>query len=112
LTPDKLTKDEKAALSAASISFVSVVSLWEIATLMRLDRIAIDERLLNLPAGFDLLPVQPEHCREYAQLQQIHRDPFDRMLIAQAKAERVPLLTRDRNIALYGRMEAPVLLLH
>jgi PIN domain nuclease of toxin-antitoxin system len=99
-------------LSAASVRFVSVVTLWEIATLIRLGRIADDERLLDLPTGFDLLPVQPEHCREYAKLQQIHRDPFDRMLIAQAKTERVPLITRDRNIALYGREESATLLLH
>jgi PIN domain nuclease of toxin-antitoxin system len=92
--------------------FVSVVTSWEIATLMRLGRIANDDKLLDLPAGFDLLPVQPEHCREYAKLQQIHRDPFDRMLIAQAKTERIPLITRDRSIALYGRMEASALLLH
>jgi PIN domain nuclease of toxin-antitoxin system len=99
-------------LSAASVRFVSVVTLWEIATLIRLGRIADDERLLDLPTGFELLPVQPEHCREYAKLQPIHRDPFDRMLIAQAKTERVPLITRDRNIALYGREEAATLLLH
>jgi PIN domain nuclease of toxin-antitoxin system len=104
--------EEKAALSDASIRFVSVVTLWEIATLMRLGRIANDDKLLDLPTAFDLLPVHPEHCREYAKLQQIHRDPFDRMLIAQVKTERVPLVTRDRNIALYGRLEASALLLH
>jgi len=104
--------DEKRVLSTASVRFVSAVTLWEIATLMRLGRIADDDRLLDLPISFDLLPVQPEHCREYAKLQQIHRDPFDRMLIAQAKTERVPLVTRDRNVALYGRMEAAALLLH
>ena len=93
--------EEKAALSDASIRFVSVVTLWEIATLMRLGRVANDDKLLDLPTAFDLLPVHPEHCREYAKLQQIHRDPFDRMLIAQAHSEGFLLLTADERVALY-----------
>jgi PIN domain nuclease of toxin-antitoxin system len=59
LTPEKLTQDEKRVLSAASVRFVSVVTLWEIATLIRLSRIADDDRLLGLPEGFDLRKPPP-----------------------------------------------------
>jgi PIN domain nuclease of toxin-antitoxin system len=90
---------------------VSAVSLWEIAFLMALDRIARDERLLAVPYGFDLLPVLPDHCKALVTLPRRHRDPFDRMLIAQARAERLPLLTRDRAIIAYGTAGADVLTL-
>jgi PIN domain nuclease of toxin-antitoxin system len=89
--------------------YVSAVSLWEIANLMALDRIAQDERLLVVPDGFELLPLLPDHCRSLVALPQRHRDPFDRMLVAQARAERLSLLTRDRAIIAYGAAGADVL---
>jgi len=56
-------------------------------------------RLLDPPEGFDLLPIRPEHCRELIALPGLHRDPFDRMLIAQARCEDLGLLTRDKAIS-------------
>ena len=50
----------------------------------------------------------PDHCRELVALPQWHRDPFDRMLIAQARAERLALLTRDRAFLAYGGAGAGV----
>jgi PIN domain nuclease of toxin-antitoxin system len=87
---------------------MSAVSLWEIAILMALDRVAQDQRLLMVPDGFDLLPVLPDHCKALGALPRRHRDPFDRMLIAQARAERLALLTRDRAIIAYGTADADV----
>jgi PIN domain nuclease of toxin-antitoxin system len=87
---------------------MSAVSLWEIAILMALDRVARDQRLSAVPDGFDLLPVLPDHCRALVALPRRHRDPFDRMLIAQARAERLALLTRDRAIIAYGAAGADV----
>jgi PIN domain nuclease of toxin-antitoxin system len=87
---------------------MSAVSLWEIAILMALDRVARDPRLLAVPDGFDLLPVLPDHCKALVALPLRHRDPFDRMLIAQARAERLALLTRDRAIIGYGAAGAEV----
>jgi PIN domain nuclease of toxin-antitoxin system len=78
------------------------VTLWEIAILTGLGRVARDDRLLDVPDGFDLLPVLAHHCRALIELPHRHRDPFDRMLIAQARAERLTLLTRDRAIIDYG----------
>ena len=68
-----------------------------------------DQRLLAVPDGFDLLPVLPDHCAALVALPRRHRDPFDRMLIAQARAEHLALLTRDKAIIAYGAAGADVL---
>jgi PIN domain nuclease of toxin-antitoxin system len=102
IAPERLSGSERRALETARFRYVSAVTLWEIAVLMGLDRVARDQRLLAIPDGFDLLPIRPEHCATLIALPKLHRDPFDRMLIAQARAEDVPLLTRDKSIIDYG----------
>ena len=108
IAPERLTTGERRALDDAQSCYVSAVSLWEIAILMALDRVAQDQRLLAVPDGFDLLPVLPDHCAALVALPRRHRDPFDRMLIAQARAEHLALLTRDRAIIAYGAARADV----
>ena len=108
IAPERLTIGERRALDDARLCYISAVSLWEIEILMALDRVARDQRLLGIPDGFDLLPVLPDHCRALVALPQRHRDPFDRMLIAQARAEHLALLTRDRAIIEYGAAGADV----
>jgi PIN domain nuclease of toxin-antitoxin system len=87
---------------------MSAISLWEIAILMALDRIARDERPLMVPDGFDLLPVLPDHLQGLGRAAATAPRSFDRMLIAQARAERLALLTRDRAIVAYGAAGADV----
>ena len=111
IAPERLTTGEQRALDDARSCYVSAVSLWEIAILMALGRIAQDQRLLTVPDGFDLLPVLPDHCKALVALPQLHRDPFDRMLIAQARGGGLPLLTRDRAIIAYGTAGADVVTL-
>jgi len=53
-----------------------------------------------------LLPIAPAHCRELLRLPAVHKDPFDRMLIAQARADALLLITRDSQIIAYGRAGA------
>ena len=77
-------------------------SLWEIAILMVLYRLARNQGLLAVPDGFKLLPVLPDHCKALVTFPRRHRDPFDRMLIAQAGAEHLALLTCDRAIIAHG----------
>jgi PIN domain nuclease of toxin-antitoxin system len=101
--PQILTRGERNALDSARICHISVVSLWEIAILLGGGRIPGDEQLLKIPEGFDLLPIRPTHCAALVTLPRHHRDPFDRMLIAQAQAEHVPLLTRDRAMTAYSQ---------
>lgn len=109
IAPERLSADERRALDDARTCYISAVTLWEIAILMALDRISRDERLLAVPDGFDLLPVLPDHCKALLRLPPRHRDPFDRMLIAQARAEHIALLTRDRAIIDYGTAGADVI---
>jgi PIN domain nuclease of toxin-antitoxin system len=54
------------------------------------------------PAGFTLLPITGEHAAAVATLPAVHADPFDRMLVAQAKTEPLVLLTNDSVLAGYG----------
>ncbi len=69
---------------------------------MGLGRIEANMGLLEVPTGYDLLPISREHCKALLELSRHHRDPFDRMLIAQAQSEHIPLLTRDRAMTAYG----------
>ncbi|HEX3864819.1 MAG TPA: type II toxin-antitoxin system VapC family toxin [Stellaceae bacterium] len=101
MTPQVLTAGERSVIDHATTRYLSVVSLMEIAILLGCRRVPRSEDLLDVPAGFDLLPVRPDHCKGLASLPHHHRDPFDRMLIAQAQEEQVSLLTRDRLITLY-----------
>jgi PIN domain nuclease of toxin-antitoxin system len=102
ITPQRLSSAEREALDAAQQRFISVATLWEIAILMTLGRVGSDARLLDLPDGFDLLSIRPEHCKAFTALPRLRRDPFDRMLIAQARSEGLGLLTRDPAIIDYG----------
>jgi PIN domain nuclease of toxin-antitoxin system len=106
--PEKLTAGELSAIESAQLRYVSAVTLWEFGILIGLGRIEPNERLLEVPSGYDLLPILPAHCKAYAGLPRRHRDPFDRMLVAQAQSEHLPLLTRDRAIAAY-REQATIL---
>ncbi|WP_044560601.1 type II toxin-antitoxin system VapC family toxin [Azospirillum sp. B4] len=100
--PARLTERERGLIDRAPRRLVSAVSFWEIALLASLGRIDDDPRLFTLPDGIALLPVSPVHCRELVDLPPLHRDPFDRMLIAQARTEGLSLLTRDAKIIGYG----------
>ena len=100
--PNVLTPTERQVIDQATILYVSAVSLWEMAILTGLGRIGNDPRLFSIPSWFDLLPVTPPHFLELVNLPSHHRDPFDRMLIAQARIDDLTLLTRDEKILRYG----------
>jgi PIN domain nuclease of toxin-antitoxin system len=84
----------------------SAASLWEIAIKCSLGRedFRVDARLLRrglLDNGYTELPITGEHAVEIERLPAVHRDPFDRMLVAQATVEGVTLLTHDRELLAY-----------
>lgn len=85
--------------------FVSAASLWEVSIKAALGKLAVDpaEVLAEIePAGFTLLPITGEHAAAVAKLPAVHADPFDRMLVAQAKTEPLLLVTNDAVLAGYG----------
>lgn len=84
--------------------FVSAVSLWEIWLKVSLGKLRLpadfEPRLAR--ESFENLPLTAAQAREVAMLPWHHRDPFDRMLVAQATTERLILLTADRRLTAYG----------
>lgn len=84
---------------------VSAASAWEIATKYRLGKLSIAEvavqqfQALIHADGFTHLPMTAAHSLLAGALTQSHRDPFDRMLAAQAQLENIPLITRDPAFA-------------
>ncbi len=87
---------------------VSSASAWEIATKHRLGKLPeAEEAVRDLPrllrkARFEVLPILLEHALLAGILAGPHRDPFDRMLIAQARLEEVPVVTTDPIFGRYG----------
>ncbi len=87
--------------------WVSAASVWEIAikhSLGRGDMPVSGEDALHYfsEAGYRLLPITPAHAAAVEALPRIHQDPFDRLLVAQARAEPLRLLTHDATVARYG----------
>ena len=88
----------------------SSINLWEIAVKFAVNRGLADDMPVNADralelirsATYELLPVEPEHAVALGKLPLIHRDPFDRLLVAQALHEGITLLTSDRKLAAYG----------
>ncbi|MFI6071882.1 type II toxin-antitoxin system VapC family toxin [Actinoplanes sp. NPDC051343] len=82
--------------------YVSAATIWEVAIKQSMGKLKPDdlpERVRD--SGFRRLDITAEHGIAAARLPLLHRDPFDRMLIAQAKAEQLTLVTRDPEIAKY-----------
>lgn len=81
---------------------VSAASAWEIATKVRLGKLSQAETLVQdfggfvARARFEELPVTSQHAVRAGLLPGPHRDPFDRMIVAQCEAENLPLISRDR----------------
>ncbi len=94
--------------NSANDVYISAVCAWEIATKHRLGKwpeaapIVSGFDLLSARSGFTPLPVTVAHARLAGSLQGKHRDPFDRMLVAQAMHDALIVVTRDAAITQYG----------
>lgn len=100
----RLDSSVRRVLSTEPHVFVSMASAWEMAVLLNLGRLRLPGTIETAitAAGYSPLPVEFHHVQEYAALPLAdHRDPFDRMLAAQAKAERMTLVTQDRRLRMY-----------
>lgn len=84
--------------------FVSIAGLWELSIKAGLGKLALpdDLEIMISNQGFSVLSITFAHLRRYSGLPSLHRDPFDRMMIAQALAEGIPIATGDRAFAAYG----------
>jgi PIN domain nuclease of toxin-antitoxin system len=102
----KLSKRVQAAVVSPSSDIrVSVVSAWEIVLKFQAGKLSFDvpiERVLSeVFNAWPILTVRPEHITEILELPPVHRDPFDRLLIAQARTEGMILATSDSQIRQY-----------
>jgi PIN domain nuclease of toxin-antitoxin system len=103
-----LRRDARELITAKrAVVWVSVVSSWEIAIKRSLGRgdmpvSAKDAAGYFHESGFRVRAVQSEHVLGVENLAAIHSDPFDRLLVAQALAEPMPLLTSDALVARYS----------
>ena len=106
---DRLSDRAQAAvLDNRNEILFSVAGWWEIAIKVGLGK--LDLQADWAPAirremrhnGIEWLPVRPEHCERIPALPFHHRDPFDRLLIAQAQSEKLTIMTCDPHFAAYG----------
>jgi len=83
--------------------FLSSASFWEMAIKKSLGRLTLPHNLIEaaVAENFKILPIQPEESLGVADLPLLHADPFDRLLIMQAKLHDLILITRDSAIAQY-----------
>jgi PIN domain nuclease of toxin-antitoxin system len=87
---------------------VSAASIWEIATKVRLGKLDVDVEVVEnfglylARERFEAVSVTISHAIRAGLLPGPHKDPFDRMLIAQAQAENVPIVSNDRALDGYG----------
>ena len=87
--------------------FLSIASLWEIAIKLQLKKLELSvslEKVMELAAlnGFIFLPILPEHIIALTKLEFFHRDPFDRIIIAQSITEQQAIITKDKVFDDYG----------
>jgi PIN domain nuclease of toxin-antitoxin system len=105
LADEGLTSQARDAIAdPAALVVVSAVSAWEISIKKALGKLVAPDDLEHQvqAGGFMRLPISIAHGVAAGQLVRHHEDPFDRMLIAQAYAEGLTIVTRDKRFADYG----------
>lgn len=100
-----LTKEIRSLIMNAQEVYVSSVSIWEIAIKVKLGKLdanvdALVEAITT--SGFLELPLLSQHIKSVTQLPDLHCDPFDRVLIAQALSEPLRFLTADKLLLQYS----------
>jgi PIN domain nuclease of toxin-antitoxin system len=103
--PDRLSSAARSVLeSRATPAYASAASVWEISIKRRSGKLTAPDDLIAQAeeAGFDSLPIAASHAWRAGELPLHHRDPFDRMLIAQALADGLTVVTKDPVFASYG----------
>ena len=101
---EKLSSEVRTAIeNKRNVKFVSIASIWEIAVKLSINKIILPKGIKHFISliednGFELLPITIEHLIVISSLEFIHRDPFDRILIAQSINDKLTLVTKDEHI--------------
>lgn len=90
-----------------NIVYASIASLWEIAIKISLNKLTLSRPLIDVikqiaAEDIEILPISPEHILQVSILPFYHRDPFDRIIIAQAQTENLPIVTDDGDFGNYA----------
>jgi PIN domain nuclease of toxin-antitoxin system len=86
---------------------LSIASLWEMSIKASLKRLELKTNFLDLVQryiyanGFELLAIKPEHLDQLVTLPFYHKDPFDRLILAQSLSQNIPIITKDELFAKY-----------
>lgn len=98
-----LSEDLKGRLDDEPEVYVSAASVWEVAIKQAMGKLPGPLDLADeiLRSGFRELPITAEHAADAGRLPPVHRDPFDRMLVAQARCEGMTLVSHDPAVARY-----------
>lgn len=101
--PELNTATKEAIADETNEVFVSAAVAWEIVIKRALGRLTFPGRVGRIidEEGFSHLEITTAHADEVAALPELHRNPFDRILVAQARVESLTLVTRDRSIRSY-----------
>lgn len=101
--PRRLKEAARTAIASADVVFVSAASAWEAAIKVSLGRLELPASFAEgvIDSGFERLPVSFAHAEAVGGLPHHHRDPFDRLLIAQAQVEGLTFVTHDRQVEGY-----------
>ena len=106
-TPERLGSSAD-LLADADVRLVSAVSIWEVSIKQRLGKLSVRSdvrtwtRRVTTELVLEHLPVTADHAAAVEHLPDVHRDPFDRLLVAQAVTEGAVLLTADERLTAYG----------
>lgn len=103
----KLSKAGRDRIISASEVYVSSASIWEATIKASIGKLEVDVNQLMAEienSGFEELPISSKHAATVAQLPDIHRDPFDRILVAQALSEPLRFLTADSILGGYSEL--------
>lgn len=102
---ERLSKKAAAAIGAPNARIlISAAVVWEVSIKRQLGKLDAPTDLLEQleRAGVDLLPITARHADRVGTLPMHHRDPFDRLLVAQADVDGLTLITADRELSAYG----------
>lgn len=103
----KLSSTAKYTIATATAVYISSASIWEAGIKISAGKLEanIDDLIDGIQAnGFIELPITSKHSKQATQLPDIHRDPFDRMLVAQTLCEPLRLLTADEQVVKYSEL--------
>jgi PIN domain nuclease of toxin-antitoxin system len=107
---DQLSDKARNIINYESNICVSVISFWEIALKKNLGKLSFSSSIIEIEnlcikKNIRILPIKSSHLDELSNLPLIHNDPFDRLIIAQAKIENLILITKDKIIPKYNNIK-------